>query len=118
MTDTEIIERYFVARGWYHRTYDDHAPRIYLWYLPDGKNFGVELPPILTDFQAFKEHVLEVMDGDGFYVTIALSTSGGLYLIWANSFLKGKVAFSEVIKNNNILHAAVISATGYFEGKK
>jgi len=110
--DNQIIESYFLALGWV--PYDADAnnniePK--RWWNPINHMKLEELPPILTDYPAFKEHCLLPMEKEGFWFTVNAST-----IIWAAKLSNG--AFGETIKSNNILHAAVKGATSYFEGKK
>ena len=108
MTDNEIIERYFKARGWMSivRVGGD----ICNWW--DGKSVkGVYAPPlILTDFPAFKEHVLEPMHEEEFILYVFSS-----YIEWTRKNPSSNRRCK--IVDNNILHAAVIAATRYWESK-
>jgi len=122
MTDTEITEAYFKARGW---TYESNAINKYFWWMPDKQlgrqvTYGLELPPILTDYPVFKEHVLEVMgeetgkDGKQNY---QLAFDGSVAWWWTESY--GVISeYRERDAEGHILRAAVIAATRYFEGKK
>ena len=123
MTDTEITEAYFVARGCFIKQQirkegeNKFKMRDY-WCLPDGEfiewdDYG--LPKILESYSAFKEHVLEVMGGENFRLTMSFSEVSWITL--KGPFLD-RVSIGEKIKGNDILHAAVIAATRYFEGKR
>jgi len=108
MTDNSITEAYFVARG-FRKMHIDSA----MWKLPNGTAFGLELPNILTSYPDFKEHVLEVMGEDGWVLEIENE-----WVWWKLPDRPTMPQLTHEIKSNNILHAAVIAATRYFEEKK
>lgn len=132
---TDIVERYFLALGWLrvkrHEFYAGvrlgDAPCEYLWVekyeevrKPDPKYYA-DLPNILESFPAFKEFVLERMEGGGYsyYIADVMSEASGYEwgkeLSWQN---KGHSEYNELIIDNEILKAAVIAATRYWEEKK
>lgn len=112
--DLLICERYFKARGWELREFEKSNT----WYAPFPSNAsgfaprGLKLPPILTDFPAFKEHVLEVMAEES-----CTHILGSNVWLWYRDE-EPRIFIDAEIKYNNILHAAVQSATRYFEENK
>jgi len=110
MTDTGIMEQYFKARGWDRVKKPPHVwvkDKVLVWAY-------VELPPILTDFPAFKQHVLEVMGKERLHLYV------NTYEEYNEVNWRGKCGEAvawENIDNNNILHAAVIAATRYWKEK-
>jgi len=131
MTDNDITEAYFVARGWEWKKYLKDPLDYWYWEF-NGKavseysrheNYSYSyLPNILESYPDFKQHVLEVMDFEEYRLLINELIVGGVphtYLDWSRKRLAGEYPFyKEIIKDNNILHAAVIAATRYFEEKK
>ena len=113
MPDNEIIERYFKARGW---EFTDTIMPAY-WRLPNRGiiPYGSE-PNILESFPDFKEHVLEPMGEEGCIGLIEAMDCDPPRLFFVWDF--GEGASNEEIKDNNILHAAVIAATRYFKNIK
>ena len=124
MTPTEITEAYFKARGWtysliiyaHNLAIGEDRPS-HLWCSPAIKGqtrssrYKLKgLPNILESFSAFKEHVLEVMGEEGFTVAIMFGD-----FMWVS---KKKDSLEEPIKDNDILTAAVLAATRYFESKE
>lgn len=123
MIDTEIIERYFVARGWV--PYDADAnnniePK--RWWNTINHMKLEELPKILTDYPAFKEHVLEVMGKEGAlpFITWMDNKDGSYWRSagWDIPHPTEEIIFGTEIFDNNMLHPFIIGATEYFEGKK
>ncbi|MCH7650671.1 MAG: hypothetical protein IIA63_05860 [Nitrospinae bacterium] len=130
MTDTEIIEQYFKARGW---EYYDEPPLAwkqfkdkygldnddYIGWYRNGICAYDELPSILTDFSAFKAHVLKVMEEEGYYPCMVLrerripAIQDFYWRHNTNPYMKPD--YQEEIIDNNILHAGVISAARYFK---
>lgn len=108
MTDNEIIERYFQARGWVECQEDYGVSEF--WLAPDCNNFD-ELPNILESFPAFKQYVLEPMGEEGIKMLVTFNS-----VRWQKA-KGGAVIDYEIYKDNNILHAAVIAATKYWEQK-
>lgn len=100
MKDNEIVEAYFKAYG-----VNPNFPH------------SLKLPNILDHYPAFKEHVLEVMEGEGYGFRVNFAE-----IVWRENqgFMedRNKETLSELFLDNNILHAAVIAATRYFEEKK
>jgi len=116
MTDNEITEAYFVARGWWKKTEGYNLG----WYGVDDYH-GTPLPNILESYPAFKQHVLEVMGEEGFsYDIISNTTKLVKFFMWYGQFEGHPVLRDYIaeIKDNNILHAAVIAATRYFNENK
>lgn len=113
MTDNDIKEAYFKARGWWEHEsqydgsywWDKNGNSTHIPVLPDS------LPNILEHYPDFKEHVLEVMLRDYYKLTVY-----GGSVTWRGAWDYQKEI--EEIKDNNILHAAVIAATRYFEEKR
>ncbi len=105
-TDEELAARYFKALGWTPRADGE-------WFDSNG-NWKERLPNILEHYPDFKKWVLEVMEGEGYGYSIDYCFQ------WGNEFSdNARLKFiREEIKSNNILHAAVIAATRYFEEKK
>ena len=123
MTDNEVTEAYFRALGWkrFKDRRDDGSghgrnENVTGWVDSDGEEW-YDLPNILESNSAFTEHVLEVMEGEGYKLSICEinQTSRGSYtaFIWSGT----RVTKAEEIKDNNIFRAAVIAATRYFEEK-
>lgn len=118
LTNQEIIEVYFKALGWKAYTH----PMAGFGYLKDKEgNRHKTLPNILESFPDFKEHVLGVMEGEGWEFII----EDGVFF-WVRLLPESKCEhnprhtedISEETKDNNILHAAAIAATRYLEEKK
>ena len=138
MTDIEITEAYFVARGW---TWKDKV-HLYLpeqptedkfcskcgkttpyrsegWHGPDGEHYW-ELPPIIDHYPAFREHVLEVMREDGWKFLI----EDGVFF-WIRLLPESECShnprhtedFGVDIKDNDLLKAGIIASTRYWEAK-
>ena len=95
MTTTE---KYFRA----YRKHNDFG-------LGDVKLGGI-LPNITQHYPDFKKWVLEKMEGEGYEPEIE---EGKFYWVLGNN-----AEPAEEIKDNEILRAAVIAATRYFEAKK
>ena len=142
MTNNELTEAYFLALGakWKRIPKSSLSRGDYSkwgWFLGGrlissasevhcgevkAKNADacVKFPSILESYPAFKEHVLEVMEGE-FWPQIKILASRidkSYQLFWVWTCIKNKEAFIQEIKSNNILHAAVISATRYWESKE
>jgi len=120
MTDTEITEAYFVARGWTTGPYKNIA---YIWRDQNGEPHD-ELPNILNSYPNFKQHVLGVM-GEAGYKFEVTARGDKETREWSSAEWNKYEKFQgfvndnyEEIKDNNILHAATIRATRYFEEKK
>lgn len=113
MTDNERVEEYFKALGWLPVTHKNYPDTILYWLSPSKIEFG-SLPNILESFPDFKKWVLEVMEGEGYVLT----SSGNQWAYWLYLMDAEHPIFDEPIKDNNILHAAVIAATRYLEGKE
>ncbi len=112
MTDNEIIERYFKARGWKPKKLMGGLIPTGDWLDPDN-NLYESLPNILIDFSAFKREVLEPMQGEEYCLEV-----DGLHgcVSWFDDPFDGP-RYDEVIEDNEILRAAVIAATRYLENK-
>ena len=107
-----ITEKYFRAIGW--RYVDQIGNNPYGWFLGSYHHRSLELPNITESFSAFKKWVLEKMVlGDGRPMKYSIGIErGDDWNWWADH-----TTYSEPIKNNEILEAAVIAATRYFKGK-
>ena len=119
--DRDIIERYFVALGW-KQSKNGLVGNVVVksgdWFSGFPETYK-ELPPILTDFPTFKEHVLEVMEEEDYKFNLVHLVYGGPLFEWIDIDEEPcKKSLREPIENNNIFHAAVIAATRYFEGEK
>ena len=124
LSDNNIIENFFIARGWTYSSYADHPAGLFQWFAPDKSKLedGLkDLPNILESYSAFKEHVLEVMGEEGWKLLIEDDT-----FFWIRLLPESECShtprhtedFGVEIKSNNILHDAVIAATSYFNSKE
>lgn len=120
MTNNEIIEAYFRARGWeqvmsiHEGDYLEENP---YWKNPNGFE-RKDLPNILESYSAFKEHVLEVMEGEGYGFSIEYEWDDNNGSVRSWYWINHKYGdFAKEIEDNNILHAAVIAATRFWESK-
>lgn len=132
ITDNDIVESYFKALGaewkpfmkeselwhWGWILHNEPEPiRGRTWSKPDcvaySENVEHPFPNILDSFPDFKKWVLEVMGEEGYVLT----SSGNQWAYWLYLMDAEHPIFDEPIKDNNILHAAVIAATRYLEGK-
>lgn len=129
MTDNEITEAYFVARG--RRKIKSHALSLgyrfmileeEVWVehddlskIREGDAYYNFLPSILESYSAFKEHVLERMENEE-YTLQFVDYKKGMGVRWKG--WEHMKVYTEVIKDLEILRAAVIAATRYFEEKK
>ena len=106
MTPTE---KYFRAIGCKPKPHAYNS-----WNDPAGKRLCMSgLPDITQSFADFKLHVLEKMEGEKF--SLNLEDDGG-NICWRNP-----LPFTEIwqdVIDNEILEAAVVAATRYFEEKK
>ena len=109
MTNNEITEAYFVARGFKQR--ENSA----MWRDSQGKAFGIELPNILKSFPDFKREVLEVMEEEEHSLEI-VGYKKGIGVRWKG--WEHMKVYSQLVKDLNFLHAAVIAATRYWESRK
>lgn len=101
MTDNEIIYAYFKAR---FNLKENEVIPIYSSY------------SILESFPDFKREVLEVMEGEGYF--LILDKRRALWIAKENYDVAIDEVFWNTIKDNEILRAAVIAATRYFKDKK
>jgi hypothetical protein len=122
MNKQQAIEEYFKALGFkwgvlpkmLHGTEKD----VWCWMSKkEGyKTQFKELPNITQHYPDFKKWVLDKMEGEGMRFEI-VGYVAQFYKGSALFFDKDTVAYEE-IKDNEILEAAVIAATRYWEGKK
>jgi len=78
-----------------------------------GSHVFEDLPHITQSFPDFKKWVLEKMEGEGYALT-----NSGRFVNWCSTKSQIKTDLYQEIKNNEILEAAVISATRYLEPEK
>ena len=101
MKDTEIIERYFVARG-----------------LAQQEAIDMEMydfPEILTDFPAFIEHVIIPMEANDLFLKVDMWDRS---IAWVNRN-EDSLDYQDSVqyisfKDFEVLKAAVIGATEYY----
>ncbi|KKK47777.1 hypothetical protein LCGC14_3151790, partial [marine sediment metagenome] len=105
-----ITEAYFKARGW---TLDSLKYPYMGWFDWEGRKYS-DLPNILESFPAFKEHVLEVMEEEEHSLEI-VGYKKGMGVRWKG--WEHMKVYSQLVKDLNFLHAAVIAATKYWEEK-
>jgi len=110
MTTTE---KYFTALGWVwlspHTA--DERDGYYGWVDPEGVEWPNGLPNITQSYPDFKKWVLEKMEGEGYEKKIDMAI-----WMWTPLNIDLKV-LEQPIHHNEILEAAVIAATIYFENK-
>ena len=121
MTKQKIIENYFKALGWEYGPFTVEGSSLagyrYDWKSTEGEGEN-SLPNITEYYPDFKKWVLEKMDEDG--LKLSVSVCGALFktqlISWDNDIGRCESESIEA-KDNEILEAAVIAATRYFESK-
>ena len=110
----DVTEKYFRALGWVQCEGHDALMSLPYWEAPEtlqGTLTLEQLPNITQSYPDFKKFVLEKMEGD-YFVLIVMST----FIEWKNMEVENS-SYTKTIKDNEILEAAVIAATRYFENK-
>ena len=114
MTNNEITEAYFVARGWERLVTKHKYGCDSIQWISPGRNFFYFLPNILESFPDFKREVLEVMEEEEHSLEI-VGYKKGMGVRWKG--WEHMKVYSQLVKDLNFLHAAVIAATKYWEEK-
>ena len=115
MTDQQITEAFFVARG----KCGEYIFKDGLWIAPNSQpvscvEFMPNAPDILNSYPDFKREVLEVMEEEW---GLSLFVSS-IWVEWRGiDKAYNDIRIRTALKDNNILHAAVIAATRYWENK-
>ena len=104
-----VCEAYFKARGWEFKSTPMHES--FYWEDADLNSHGDTLPNILESFPDFKREVLEVMRKEGKELEVKRCKNGFFMVFW-------DYLCREKIINDEILKAAVIAATRYWESKE
>ena len=137
LADWKIKEAYFKARGLLKIHEEENGKYLMFDGSISGRIFAKNrttipsthfkfLPNILESYSAFKEHVLEVMAAEDRYPYITYKDDFRQIFIWGRKcdfagrgkYLNMSGIKGEEMKDNNILHAAVIAATRYWEEKE
>jgi len=133
--ERDIVEDYFRAVGWVieNELNDDPAldrmnHLLFQWIAPDGVR-RKKLPNITQHYPDFKLWVLEDMEAEGFHPHLTLDdtivsdgmggeTDGPAILLWVwGHETKPTAQIEQEVEDNEILCAAVVAATRYFEQK-
>ena len=108
-----ITEKYFRAIGWKPKPFSSVCPDA--WGPKETSAADAcSLPNITQSFPDFKKWVLEKMEGEKMHLLLCLPGS----VVWGRDSIKDYTQEAEYIVDNEILEAAVVAATTYFEGKK